>query len=134
MRLLLDTHIFIWFITADPKLSQRIVDIIRDPENEVFLSVASVWESTMKYQLGKLNMPESPEIFLPAQREIYKIQSLLIDEETVKHLPSLPSIHRDPFDRIMICQALNHQLTFVTADGEIQKYPVPLLSENASGL
>ena len=69
MRILLDTHIFLWFISRNRKLSGEVRDAIRNPDNQVYLSVVSVWESIIKYQLGKLPLPESPEIYLPQQRD-----------------------------------------------------------------
>lgn len=68
MKILLDTHIFLWFISGDSRLSTDVRDAIRDPDNEIYLSVVSVWESIVKYQLGKLPLPEAPETYLPKQR------------------------------------------------------------------
>jgi PIN domain nuclease of toxin-antitoxin system len=128
MNLLLDTHIFLWFTLADPQLSQTTVNLIRDPANTVYLSVASVWECTVKYHSGKLPLPARPDIFLPARRVTYGFQSLGIDEGTIKFLPALPDLHRDPFDRILICQALQHNLTLVTVDRIVAQYPVQTMS------
>ena len=125
MKLLLDTHIFLWFISADARLSAEVKALIVAPENEVYLSVASVWEVVIKYQLGKLPLPQTPEIYLPVQRQNHGISSLEIDESTIGFLPKLPVLHRDPFDRILICQALQHGLTLVTVDAAIKAYPFP---------
>ena len=131
MRLLLDTHIFLWFLNGDPQLSNQFRDRIQDPNNEVFLSVVSVWEATIKYQLGKLPLPESPEIYLPRQRVIHLIESLPIDEETIAQLIGLPPIHRDPFDRLLICQAIQHNLVIVSVDSAICQYPsVQILADS----
>jgi PIN domain nuclease of toxin-antitoxin system len=73
MRLLLDTHIFLWYISADPLVPIPIRDAIRDPANEVYLSVASVWEAVIKYALGKLPLPEPPAEYLPRQRDAHRI-------------------------------------------------------------
>jgi PIN domain nuclease of toxin-antitoxin system len=110
MKLLLDTCIFLWYIAADPRLSKLFRDAIRDPNNEIFLSVASLWESIVKYQLGKLPLPQSPEIYIPAQRRKHQIKSLPLHETSVKELVNLPALHRDPFDRILICQTLANNL------------------------
>lgn len=128
MKLLLDTHIFLWFISADARLSAAARALIMAPENEVYLSVASVWEVVIKYQLGKLPMPQPPATYLPEQRRNHRIESLRIDEATIAFLPKLPALHRDPFDRILICQALQHGLTLVTVDAAITAYPVPTTS------
>lgn len=128
MKLLLDTHIFLWFISGDTRLSASAANHIRDADNAVFLSVASVWEAVVKYGLGKLPLPQSPETYLPAQRQNHRIASLEIDETTVSFLPALPPLHRDPFDRILICQALQHDLTIVTVDEAVKSYSVATLS------
>jgi len=86
MKILLDTHIFLWFISADIRLSTDVRDAIRDPDNEVYLSAVSVCEAIVKYQLGKLPLPEPPEIYLPKQRDIHQIVSLALDESSVAQL------------------------------------------------
>jgi len=128
MRLLLDTHIFLWYISADPQLPTVYVDAIRDPANEVYLSVASVWEAVIKYALGKLPLPEAPAEYLPRQREAHRIATLPIEERALAHLAGLPPLHRDPFDRILVAQALQHGLTVVTVDDAVRAYAVPLLA------
>lgn len=127
MRLLLDTHIFLWYISADPLLPIPVRDTIRDPANEAYLSVASIWEAVIKYALGKLPLPAPPAESLPRQREAHRIASLPIEEAVFVHLASLPPLHRDPFDRLLIAQALHHGLTLVTVDDAVRAYPVPLL-------
>ncbi len=128
MRLLLDTHIFLWYISADPQLPTAYVDAIRDPANEVYLSVASVWEAVIKYALGKLPMPEAPAGYLARQRHAHRIATLPIEEHALAHLAGLPPLHRDPFDRILVAQVLQHGLTLVTVDDAVRAYPVPLLA------
>ena len=80
MKLLLDSHIFLWYISADPRLPTAHHNAIRDPANEVYLSVASIWESVIKYALRKLPLPEAPAEYLPRQRDAHRIASLPIDE------------------------------------------------------
>jgi PIN domain nuclease of toxin-antitoxin system len=126
MKLLLDTHIFLWYITGDEHLPQDMRESIRDAKNEVFLSVASLWETIIKHQIGKLPLPEPPEIYLPLQRERHQISSLNLDEESVSYLSNIPFFHHDPFDRMLICQANVHGLTIVTVDDLIAKYPVKI--------
>jgi PIN domain nuclease of toxin-antitoxin system len=127
MRILLDTHIFLWFISGDRQLSQKFQDAIRNADNEVYLSAISIWEVIVKYQLGKLSLPESPEIYLPKQRELHQISSLAFDEMSVIQLAKLPPLHRDPFDRMLVCQALQHNLTIATVDPIVRDYPVVIL-------
>ncbi len=127
MKILLDTHIFLWFISGDSRLSTELRDAIRDSDNAIYLSVISVWESSIKYQLGKLPLPEPPEIYLPRQRDLHQITSLAIDERSVIQLAKLPPLHRDPFDRMLICQALENELTIATVDGAIRDYSVSVM-------
>ena len=129
MKLLLDTHVFLWFINGDSQLPAQIPQQIQDMNNNVYLSVISVWECTIKYQLGKLPLPESPEIYLPKQRIRHQIDTLSIDEGTITELKNLPPLHRDPFDRLLICQARQHNLTFVTFDAVILNYPLNLYDQ-----
>lgn len=127
MKLLLDTHTFLWYITADPKLPAAHLAAIRDEANGVFLSVVSVWEAVIKFQLNKLPLPGPPAMWLPEQRRLHNIASLGVDEDTMPHLATLPPLHRDPFDRLLVAQALQHGLTLVTVDPEVLAYPVPRL-------
>lgn len=129
MKLLLDTHIFLWYVSKDKRLPVALKDAIRNLENQVFLSVVSLWEAIVKYQLDKLPLPHPPEAYLPQQRKKHQIASLDLDEASVSHLTNLPRIHRDPFDRILICQALEHGLILVTVDKQISQYPVQVLSQ-----
>jgi len=124
MRLLLDTHIFLWYISGDSRLIADTKQIIQDADNEVYLSVVSLWETTIKYQLGKLPLPQSPAKYLPTQRRRHLLASLPLDEASIGHLEELPALHRDPFDRMLICQAIEHGLTMVTVDKIISAYPV----------
>ena len=127
LRLLLDTHIFLWFVVGDSKLPARMRDAIVDPENEIFLSVVSLWEIIIKHALGHLPLPQPPEIYVPTQREFFSIESLSVDEGSVFQVAKLPPLHRDPFDRLLIGQAIEHNLRLVTADMSIRTYPtVPL--------
>lgn len=127
MRILLDTHIFLWFISRDVRLAADLRDTIRNPKNEVYLSSVSVWEATVKYQLGKLPLPENPGTYLPKQRELHQIASLALDEKSVVQLANLPLLHRDPFDRMLVCQALESELTIATVDSTIRSYSVSVI-------
>lgn len=128
MRLLLDTHIFLWYITADPRLPARFQAAIQDSSNEVYLSAVSVWEAVIKHNLGKLSLPRPPAEYLPLQRAAHGIAALPVDEAAMCHLAGLATFHRDPFDRLLIAQAMQHELTLVTVDAEIAAYPVNQLA------
>ncbi|NEP01409.1 MAG: type II toxin-antitoxin system VapC family toxin [Symploca sp. SIO2E9] len=127
MRILLDTHIFLWFISGNTKLSSDVRDAICDRANEIYLSAVSVWEATVKYQLGKLPLPEHPGTYLPLQRDLHQISSLALDESSVAQLANLPPLHRDPFDRMLICQALEKGLTIATVDTAVRAYSVSVM-------
>lgn len=127
MKLLLDTHVFLWYITADKKLPPKFQEEIQNPENQVYLSVVSLWELIIKYQIGKLPLPEPPQLFIPTERERHQIESLRLDEDSVRYLAELPQQHRDPFDRMLICQAQVNQMTLVTSDNAILQYTITTL-------
>ncbi|WP_233838256.1 type II toxin-antitoxin system VapC family toxin [Thermosynechococcus sichuanensis] len=116
-----------WFISGDIQLSTALRDTIRDPDNEVYLSSVSVWEAILKYQLGKLPLPEPLAIYLPKQGDRHEIDSLGLDENSVVQLAKLPPLHRDPFDRMLICQALQNGLTIATVDTAIRAHSVPVM-------
>lgn len=122
MKIILDTHIFLWFITNNKRLADQYYDTISNQDNEIYLSVVSVWEATIKYQLGKLPLPASPEIYLPQQREKHLISSLSITETTITQLAKLPPLHNDPFDRLLLCQSLEHDFIIMTEDKAILSY------------
>ena len=130
MTLLLDTHVFLWYIAADPRLPATFQDALQDADNEVYLSAASVWEATIKYGLGKLPLPVPPAVFFPQQRQLHLILSLPVEEATMGHLAALPPLHRDPFDRILVAQALQHGLTLASVDEKVRSYSVGLLPLN----
>ncbi len=127
MKILLDTHIFLWFVSSDRRLTPDMRDIIQNLDNEIFLSVISIWEAIVKYQLGKLPLPEAPEIYLPKQRDRHQISNLNLDQASVAYLATLPSLHRDPFDRMLICQALQNDMAIATVDETVRSYPVKLI-------
>jgi PIN domain nuclease of toxin-antitoxin system len=127
MRILLDTHVFLWFIAGDAKLPGRYRASILDPANEIVLSVASVWEAVIKHQIGKLSFAQPPETYLPLQRAGQGFLSLEVDEATMIPLASLPLFHRDPFDRLLIAHAMQHGLTIATVDPLFAPYPVTIL-------
>src|SRR5271170_5684596 len=127
MRILLDTCEFLWLVAGDAKLSPQVVSAVRDPQNEVFLSAVSFWEISVKHNLGKLPLPQPPAVFIPQQREIHFITPLALDETAVAQLSGLPGLHRDPFDRMLVCQAKAHGLTLASSDFLVRQYPVALL-------
>lgn len=128
MRILLDTHVFLWFVAGSRKLPAKLRHAIRDPANEVFLSVVSVWEASIKHATGKLPLPDAPEIYLPTQRQKHRLESLPIDEGSVVELARLSHLHRDPFDRMLVAQAIQHGLSLATVDPILKQYPVSIMA------
>ena len=126
MKLLLDTHVFLWYIAADRKMPGAFQAAIQDPANEVFLSAASVWEAVIKHGLGKLPLPGPPADYLPRQRDAHGIASLPVDEGAMSPLAGLPPLNRDPFDRMLVAQAQCDGLTLLTADPLLRRYGVPI--------
>ncbi|MSQ18249.1 MAG: type II toxin-antitoxin system VapC family toxin [Betaproteobacteria bacterium] len=124
MKILLDTCTFLWIAAESPALSETCRTLFRDADNEIFLSAASAWEITVKHQLGKLPLPVPPQEFIPAQRLAHRIDALPITEAATVQLASLPNPHRDPFDRILVCQAIVDGLVILTPDALIRQYPV----------
>ena len=124
MRLLLDTATFLWVVSDAPELSERIRQLVVDPENDLYLSAVSAWEIAVKHALGRLPLPNSPERFVPEQRKQQGIEELALDEESALHLTRLPMLHKDPFDRMLVCQAITQGLLLLTPDELIIQYPV----------
>jgi PIN domain nuclease of toxin-antitoxin system len=124
MRLLLDTHVFLWWVAGGPPVSRRARSAIADGKNECLVSMASAWEMAIKVSLGKLEIDGSLERFLPEQLAANGFQVLPIDLEHVFRLTRLPFHHRDPFDRLLVAQALDGDLTLVSADPVFDKYGI----------
>lgn len=127
MRLLLDTHVFLWMADDRERLSPQVAAAIRSPDNDLFLSVASVWELQIKAGLGKLDFGSSLPEAIARQRRENRLRLLAVISPDVFALQQLPDIHRDPFDRLLVATARARGLTLVTCDPQIAKYQVPTL-------
>jgi PIN domain nuclease of toxin-antitoxin system len=127
MKLLVDTHAYIWWGLDPNKLSVRAAEALSKPENEIYVSVASLWEMVIKLQLGKLTLPVSVQVFATRLREENLVRTLPIMESHVYAHTTLSAIHRDPFDRMLIAQSLAEGLMLVTNDGHIRDYGIPTL-------
>jgi len=106
------------------ELSAHARELYVDPDNEVYLSSVSVWEMTVKYMLGRLPLPEPPERFVLLNGNCTTSDPLQLDEETALHLTRLPPLHKDPFDRMLVCQAIIHHLVILTPDDLVNQYSV----------
>ena len=124
MKLLLDTHAFLWFTAGDSHLSRRARRAIEDAQAVLLLSAASVWEIAIKSSLGRLSLPTTAADFLAPKLE-GGLQLLAIDWRHAAAVETLPFHHRDPFDRLLIAQASIERLTIVTSDPVFRKYGVP---------
>jgi PIN domain nuclease of toxin-antitoxin system len=125
VKLLLDTCTFLWILMDAPELSGLARERFRNPDNEVFLSSVSAWEIALKHSLGSLPLPDRPERLVPEAREKHGIEALPLEEAAALHVARLPGLHRDPFDRMLVCQGIVHGLVVLTPDPLIAQYPVP---------
>jgi len=123
VKLLLDTCTFLWALSGEPPLPARVAVMVQDPDNEVFLSAASSWEIAIKYAAGKLRLPDDPARFVPAMRAERGFTALAVDEEAALHIAKLPMLHGDPFDRLLVAQAIVHGMTILTPDPIVARYP-----------
>jgi PIN domain nuclease of toxin-antitoxin system len=124
VNLLLDTHVFLWLQTEPERLGEQL-SIVEDFRTELLVSAASSWEIAIKYQLGKLPLPESPERYVPDRIRAIGARALAIEHPHTLAVATLPSLHRDPFDRLLVAQAMLLGLTIATADPAVAQYPVP---------
>ncbi len=127
MRVLLDTHAFLWWVVADSRLSDRAGEIIGAEDNDVFFSVASGWEIAIKSRLGRLRVPDDFERFMTDQLQLNNFRVLPIELAHALHVRSLPDHHRDPFDRMLVAQSRIEGLPIVSRDRRLEPYGVELL-------
>jgi PIN domain nuclease of toxin-antitoxin system len=127
MKLLLDTHAFVWWVNDDESLSGRARRAITDARNEVFFSVVSAWELAIKARLGAASLRPGPETYIPEQLEKSSFQVLPVQLDHALRVATLPDLHRDPFDRLLVAQALTEQLAFVTRDRGLARYDVRVI-------
>jgi PIN domain nuclease of toxin-antitoxin system len=124
MRVLLDTHTFLWWNLNASKLSDSAREIIGDGQNEVFFSAASGWEISLKYGKGRLTLPDPPDIYVPGRLSHYRFIPLAVKLSHTLEVFKLPAIHQDPFDRLLVIQSQMEQLPIVTIDQDIVRYHV----------
>jgi PIN domain nuclease of toxin-antitoxin system len=127
MRFLIDTHVFLWFIAGDIRLSKIVRQAIEDEDNEVFLSIVSIWEIAIKINVGKLRLGKPFAELVPEQITDNEIDVLPIHFDDLKIVAALPLYHRDPFDRLLIAQAMMHGITLASDDSNFAQYGVSLL-------
>ncbi len=123
MRILLDTHCWLWLQTEPERLSDQQHELLSDAANEVFLSAASSWEIAIKWAIGKLPLPEPPAAYIPGCMAQQGIIGLPVQHRHALRTATLPPIHQDPFDRVLLAQAELEVLHFLTADRKLAEYP-----------
>ena len=127
MKILLDTHAFLWWITDDSRLSLRAREAISNEENELFISAATGWEIAIKVRIGRLKLSDEPQRFVPEQLRLNAFKPLPIGMNHALHVSTLPDHHRDPFDRMLISQAQVEGMPIVSADPNIGKYQLEVI-------
>lgn len=124
MRLLLDTHTFLWFVLDDPQLSVKADALISDPNNEVEISPASSWEIAIKISLGKYTLAEPYAVFMEREIAANHFRILHIEPKHTAVVSALPFRHRDPFDRLLVAQAMAEQIAIVSGDAALDTYGI----------
>ena len=124
MRVLLDTHAFLWWLENSPKLGALARETIADPENEIWISAASAWEIAIKAGLGRLKMKEAPEVCLPREMKRSGFRPLGVSHAHALTVRTLPPLHMDPFDRLLVAPARLEGLILLTADQVLSGYGV----------
>ena len=127
MRVLLDTQVWLWMLAAPERLSRKARALVVSQENELLLSAASAWEIAIKHAVGKLQLPEAPEEYIPPLMIQTAITPLAVNHRHALRVASLPAHHRDPFDRILIAQAQIEELPILTADRAFRRYDIEVL-------
>ena len=127
MRLLLDTHAFLWFLLDDPQLSSTARALVDDPTNDIEVSPATYWEIAIKISLGKYELPEPYGLFIEREMATNNFRILPIEPKHTAALINLPFHHRDPFDRLMIAQAIVERIPIATVDVAFDAYPITRL-------
>jgi PIN domain nuclease of toxin-antitoxin system len=127
VKALLDTHTFLWWISDDARLSARVKRLIADPKSDIIVSYGSLWEMTIKIQKGALKVPGNSVAFLLSEMEKNAFRLLPLRSEHLLRLESLKAHHRDPFDRLLIAQAMEEDIPMLTKDSHFHNYPVKVI-------
>ena len=127
MRSLIDTHALLWWLRNDPRLSPRANAVLTDPASDLLFSVAGAWEIAIKCALGQLQLSIDPATYVTTQLQINGIEPLVIELNHALAVYSLPLHHKDPFDRLLIAQAMVEHLPIITADPQIARYGVEII-------
>jgi PIN domain nuclease of toxin-antitoxin system len=126
VRILLDTHVFLWLHTEPERLGEHL-PVVEDRQNELLFSAASSWEIAIKHGLGRLPLPEPPQRYVPARMRAIQAQALPIEHPHALAVAALEPLHRDPFDRLLVAQAGLLDVPILTADPMVARYPIQVL-------
>lgn len=127
MQALLDNHAFLWWNTDDKRLTSNAREFISNSDNIIFVSVISAWEIVIKFNLGKLPLPESPKLYIPSRINYYEFQILTVKMNHVIQVSELKNHHKDPFDRLLIAQSKVENVPIMTADPKMSLYDVDII-------
>ena len=127
MRLLVDTQCWLWMVADPERLSRRARSLVSSDKHELYLSAVSSWELAIKHRLGKLDLPAPPAEFVPTRMQTTGVLPLVVTHAHALQVADLPDYHRDPFDRLLIAQALAESLSILTADRQFRRYDVPIV-------
>ena len=127
MKILLDTHCWLWIASAPEHLTAESLALVRATENDLFLSAASAWEIAIKYSAGKLRLPLPPVDYVPTRMATTRVAPLPVQHSHALHVTHLPPHHHDPFDRLLIAQAQVERLPILTADERFSAYDVEVI-------
>ena len=127
MKVLVDTHTLIWDLEANPRSSRKAIEILRSDSSELVFSFVSLWEIAIKIKIGKLNAIGSSVAYIRDEMDAYGMELLPIRYEHILQLEALPAHHGDPFDRLLIAQAIHESLPILTDDEAFARYPVKVI-------
>jgi PIN domain nuclease of toxin-antitoxin system len=128
LKLLLDTHVWLWMQTTPTRIAPDVLELIADTRNTVWLSSASAWEIAIKYAMGRLPLPVPPSDYVPSRMARSGTSGLTVEHRHALHVAGLPPHHRDPFDRLLVAQAQLEGAVLVTADSQLDAYDVQRLN------
>lgn len=127
MRLLLDTHVWLWMLAEPERLGHRSRELVLDGSNDLLLSSASTWELSIKAGLGRIDLPEPPATYVPSRIRASGVTAIPIEHAPAARVASLPPHHRDPFDRLLVAQAIDLDVPLLSADPALSAYDVEVL-------
>jgi PIN domain nuclease of toxin-antitoxin system len=130
MKLLIDTNVFLRLFLSPSRISKDVETLLKDPNNEIYLSAASAWEIAVKYGINKLQLPDAPDVYVPDRMNRANFKRLEITHEHALAITNLPQIHKDPFDRLLIAQANEENLTLLSADKIFAQYSVKFIDSD----